>query len=200
MMRNSRLLVVMLAIALTAFTVSCGNPLEGGSSPSGSIIRVTSVDPIDSALTPDIFLTVCEVDDETGEITFEPGLFNEYVTVNMLNESIPNTPEGSSTNSFVTMNRYRIDYAVLNMNGSIPSIDGAGFSVGMQPEQPAALQVLVLDLQTKEYIRSNFPRVGKEETMLLRADISVWGEDAFQVSVKAQASFTMSVTNYDNCQ
>jgi hypothetical protein len=199
MLRNSRLLVVMLAIALTAFTVSCGNPLEGGSSPSGSIIRVTGVTPVDSALTPDIFLTLCEANEETGELTFEPGLFNEYVTVNMLNESIPNTPEGSSTNSFVTMNRYRVDFAVLNMEGSIPSINGAGFSVGMQPEQAAGLQVLVLDLQTKEYIRSNFPDVGNTSTMLLRADITIWGEDAFQVSVKVQVSFTMSVTDYVDC-
>jgi hypothetical protein len=199
MIKASRIFVVMLAIALTALTVSCGNPLEGGSDPSGSIIRVTSVSPVDSALTPDIFLSSCEIDTDSGTVTFEPGLFNEYVIVNMLNESIPNTPSDSSTNSFVTMNRYRVDYAVLNMNGSIPSIDGGGFSVGMQPDQSGSVQVLVLDLQTKDYIRSNFPTVGSTEVMLLRADITIWGEDAFQVSVKAEASFTMSVANYDNC-
>lgn len=200
MMRNSRVVVVMLAIALTALTVSCGNPLEGGSEPSGSIIRVTGVTPIDSALTPDLYLTICDIDETTGDITFEPGLFNDYVTVNMTNESIPNSPTDASTNSFVTMNRYRVDYAVLNMSGSsIPTIDGAGFSVGMQPGGSAGLQVLVLDLQTKEFIRNNYPTVGNSDVMLLRADITIWGEDAFQVSVKAQASFTMSVTDYNNC-
>ena len=201
MMKNSRLLVVMLAIALTAFTVSCGNPLEGGSDPSGSIIRVTSIEPVDNALTPDIFLTVCDVEETDGiiTITYEPGLFNEFVTVNLLNESIPNTPAGASTNSFVNMNRYRVDYAVLNMPGTIPSIDGGGFSVGLSPDGAGSIPVLVLDLQTKEYIRSNFPDVGKTSTMLLRADITIWGEDAFQVSVKATVSFTMSVTDYVDC-
>ena len=108
---STYLAFAVLAAGVVALT-SCGNPLEGGSDPSGSVLRVTLVEPSfgggdSDAAEADIHLTICDIDDE-GEIDFEDSLFNEYAVVSVLNESRPNTPEGSSTNSFVTMNRYRV--------------------------------------------------------------------------------------------
>lgn len=200
MMRNSRLIVAMLAIALTAFTVSCGNPLEGGSSPSGSIIRVVSVEGDDGGVVqPDLFITPCGVDEEGNPTDFE-AFTSEFVTVTLLNDSIPNTPQGSSTNSFVTMNRYRVDYSSLDSRIDIPSIDGGGFSVGLPPDSQAGVAIVVMDFTTLDKIRQLAPAASlNNDSFTVRADITIWGEDAFQVRVSVQASITLIITDYNNC-
>lgn len=192
------------AILLAALPLSgCGNALEGGSSPSGSVIRLVSVAP--ATLEPDIYLSVCEpgsIDPATGEVTpatYESGLTNTRVTVTMRNESRPNTPDGSSTNSYVTMSRYRVDFTGLNKTVSIPTIDGAAQSVGLPPEGVGTMEVLVVDFATLDYIRNHYPTIGYGESLTLRATITIWGEDAFKVRVSTQAQVTLVIDNYDRC-
>lgn len=184
--------------------LSCGNALEGGSEPSGSVIRLVSVTP--STLEPDIILSVCTPGSvsEEGVVTppdYESGLTNTRVAVAMLNQSRPNTPEGQSTNSYVTMSRYRVDFTGLNKTVSIPSIDGAAQSVGIAPDGSASMEVLVIDFETLEYIRSHYPTIGRGESLTLRATITIWGEDAFKVQVQTEqpAEVTLVIDNYDRC-
>jgi len=172
--RAPRLASAILLAALPLF--GCGNPLDGGSSPSGSYIRVESVDPR----------------------TLEPNIAessNSITTVTMRNESAPNTPEGQWTNSYVTMSRYRVDFTGLNMSASIPSIDGGGQTVGIPPDESADMDVLVMDAATLEYIRSHYPTVGNGGSLTLRATITIWGEDAFKVTVQTEAQVTVVVND-----
>ena len=191
-------LSVFLAAGL-AMVWGCGNGLDDGSDPSGSIIRVLSVspDPAD-AFTPDIIISECDTDD-TGQVTFEPGITNSYAQVQMLNDSRPNTPDGQATNSFVTMSRYRVDFTGINKTVSIPSLDGGGQTVGIVPDGTGTMTVLVMDLPTLEYIRSHYPSIGTTEGLTLRASITVWGKDAFQADVSASADTTLVIENYDRC-
>ncbi|HEY6000365.1 MAG TPA: hypothetical protein VI078_13840 [bacterium] len=181
-----------------AWLGGCGNALDDGSDPSGSIIRVVSVNPEPAtAFTPDIFVDVCDASADPPDT--EPGIPNSYATVEMLNESRPNTPTGKSTNSFVTMSRYRVDFTGINKTVNLPSLDGGGLSVGIAPDGTGTITVLVMDLPTLEYIRSHYPTIGTTEGLTLRADISIWGKDAFQADVKATAEVTLVIENYDRC-
>jgi hypothetical protein len=169
-----RLASAILLATLPLF--GCGNPLEGGSGPSGSYIRVESVDP--RTLEPNIAESA-----------------NSYTTVTMRNESAPNTPDGQWTNSYVTMSRYRVDFTGLNMSVSIPSIDGGGQTVGIPKDGSASMDVLVMDAATLEYIRSHYPTIGNGESLTLRATITIWGEDSFEVTVETEAQVTLVVNN-----
>jgi len=195
---------VALALFAALPLVACGNALEGGSSPSGSYVRVVSINPNASTLdafTPDIFLTICsQTVDAEGNVTttYEKGLHNNWVDVALVNDSAPNTPTGQSTNSYVTMTRYRVDFVGVNRTVSIPSINGAA-TLGLAPGQQGSMLVLVMGLDTLEYIRDNYPTVGNTDTLTLRAHITVWGEDAFQVPVSAEGEVTLVVDNYDRC-
>lgn len=191
-------LSVFVAAGLAAIG-GCGNALEDGSDPSGSIIRVLNVapDPPD-AFTPDIFIDVCDPSADPPDV--EPGIPNSYAQVQMLNESRPNTPGGQSTNSFVTMSRYRVDFTGINKTVSLPSLDGGGQTVGIAPDSTGTMTVLVMDLPTLEYIRSNYSTIGTTEALTLRASITIWGKDAFQADVSASADVTLVVTNYDRCE
>lgn len=171
--RAPRLASAILLAALPF--LGCGNPLDGGSGPSGSYIRVEEVDP----------RTIeANIAEDSSAIT----------TVTMRNESAPNTPEDSWTNSYVTMNRYRVDFTGLNMSVSIPSIDGGGGSVGIPRDESAEMDVLVIDAATLDYIRSHYPSVGNGSSLTLRASITLWGEDSFKVTVQTTAEVTVVVT------
>jgi hypothetical protein len=193
--RGTLLASAILITALPLF--GCGNALEGGSNPSGSYLRVTTVTP--DKFEPDIFLTVCAVNTTTGELTYETGITNTYASVTLKNESAPNTPTGESTNSYVTMQRYRVDFVGTNMTVSIPSIDGAGQTVGIPADGIGSMTVVVMDLATLEYIRSHYSSVGNGETLNLRAKVTMWGVDAFQVPVQAEVQLTLIVDEYDRC-
>lgn len=192
-------LSVFVAAGLAAIG-GCGNALEDGSEPSGSIIRIVSVspDPAD-AFTPDIFIDVCDAN--ADPIVYEPGIPNSYAQIQMRNDSRPNTPSGQSTNSYVTMSRYRVDFTGLNKTVSIPSIDGGGQTVGIAPDGTGTMRVLVMDLPTLEYIRSHYSTIGTTEGLTLRATITAWGKDAFQADVKTDppADVTLVIENYDRC-
>lgn len=191
-------LSVLVAAGLAAIG-GCGNALEDGSDPSGSIIRVVSVnpDPAD-AFTPDIFVDVCDPTADPPDT--EPGITNSYALVQMLNDSRPNTPDDQATNSFVTMGRYRVDFTGINKTVRLPSLDGGGQTVGIAPDGTGTMRVLVMDLPTLEYIRSHYPTIGTTEGLTLRASITVWGTDAFQADVSAEADVTLVIENYDRCQ
>jgi hypothetical protein len=180
---------IILTVALAGLFGACGNPLEGGSDPSGSVIRVTDTT-LDSG-TQDLYF--CE-GDEVGYIT---------ATVSLRNDDRPNFEDqittADGTASFVTMNRYRIDYAVLNMSATLPGLDGAGFSFGMDPGATGDLTIFVITESILEHIRSNYPEVGNGQAMEVRADITIWGQDAFEVDVSAQATATFTVDDFNPC-
>lgn len=191
----------MSAILLAALPLAgCGNALDGGSSPSGSYI---TAEVAQDSIEPDIFLTVCSesIDEDTGVVTYEyeSGLTNTYVTVTLHNDSTPTTPEGSSTNNDVTMSRYRVDYTGLNKSVSIKSFDGAGSTVIVPKDGSATMTVNVMSLETLEYIRSHYPSIGSGQTLELRATVTIWGEDAFEVRVSTQVEVTLVVAEYDRC-
>ena len=192
-------LSVFVAAGLAAIG-GCGNALEDGSDPSGSIIRVVSVspDPAD-AFTPDIFVDICDATADPPDT--EPGITNSYAQVTMLNDNRPNTPDGQATNSFVTMSRYRVDFTGINKTVNIPSLDGGGQTVGIVPDGTGTMRVLVMDLPTLEYIRSHYPTIGTTEGLTLRATITIWGKDSFQADVKTEppAETTLVIENYDRC-
>jgi hypothetical protein len=170
--RASRLASAILLAALPL--LGCDNPLDGGSGPSGSYIRVVSVEP--RSLEPNIMENI-----------------NSFTSVTMKNESTPNSPIDKPTNSYVTMSRYRVDFTGLNMSVSLPTIDGGGQTVGIPADSSASMQVLVMDAATLEYIRSHYPQVGSGGSLTLRATITIWGEDAFKVTVQTQAQITLVV-------
>jgi hypothetical protein len=189
MIEGRRVFAVICAVALTAFLGACGNPLEGGSEPSGSVIRVTDT----------------TVDSGTQDLFFCEGQAVSYIvaTVSLRNDDRPNFEDSPTTAdgtaSFVTMNRYRIDYAVLNMSATLPGIDGAGFSFGMDPGGTGDLTIFVITESVLEHIRSNYPEVGNGQAMEVRADITIWGQDAFQVDVSAQATATFTIDDFSPC-
>jgi hypothetical protein len=180
---------IILTVALAGLFGACGNPLEGGSEPSGSIIRVTDT----------------TVDTGLQDLYFCEGGAVNYITATILlrNDDRPNFEDqlttADGTASFVTMNRYRIDYAVLNMSATLPGIDGAGFSFGMDPGGTGTLTIAVITESVLEHIRSNYPEVGNGQAMEVRADITIWGQDAFQVQVSAQATATFTVDDFNPC-
>jgi hypothetical protein len=188
----------MSAILIAALPLAgCGNALDGGSSPSGSYITAEFVQ---ETLEPDIFLSICDVDPDTGEITYEPGLTNTYATLTFHNNSAPNTPAGESTNNDVTMSRYRVDYTGLNKSVSIKSFDGPGSTVIVPKDGTAQMIVNVLSLEALDYIRERYPTVGNGETLELTATITVWGKDPFDVDVQSnKIDTTLIVDNYDRC-
>ncbi len=192
MSRGRTVIFLTLALALAVFLGACGNPLEGGSDPSGSILRVTNTS-----------LNTCGGDCTSAQqdIFFCEGEGVTYATmqVEILNDSRPNTPTDSNTNSFVSINRYRVDYAVLNMSATLPGLDGGGFSVGIAQDETGTVDVLLITEATLEHIRSNFPQVGNGDSMTVRADVVIWGEDAFQVDVNAHASATLVIDDFNPC-
>lgn len=170
-MRPYRGVLVASFVLLAALPLAgCSNPLDGGSGPSGSVIRVLSVTPL-------------SIDLNVYSAT------STHVTVALTNESRPNSP--TATNSFVTMGRYRVDFTGLNKTVSIPTIDGAGQSVGIAADGTASMDVIVVDPPTLDYIRNHYPTIGYGESLTLRATITMWGEDAFKVLVSAQAQVTI---------
>lgn len=190
MVRGKRLSSVVLAVAVLAALVgSCGNPLEGGSEPSGSILRVMGVTA--SSSEQDLFFC------EGTQLTFATA------DVTIRNDSTPNFEPGplgpERTNSFVTMDRYRIDYAILNMSGTLPGLDGGGFTVGIDVDTTGTVTVLLITEPILEFIRSNFPTVGNGQAMVVRADITLWGKDAFLVDVSTRASVTLTIDDFNPC-
>lgn len=196
-MKKYRVLgVALLTVVLTLPLVSC---TVSEDDESGSVVRIVSVDPVETALTPDLIQDVCNVDESSGDITYEAGLSNQYVTVTLKNDSTPNTATGSQTNSYVTLTDYKVTFTGLNMSVSLPAISVGGQSVGLESGGSGTMQVLVLDFATMEYITDHYRTVGHSDTLTLRADITIWGEDAFNTRVEAKGSFTMVVANYDRC-
>ena len=195
-MKPYRCWLLMSALLLAALPLTgCGNALEGGSSPSGSYV---TAEVAQESIEPDLVLSVCSTDPDTGEITYEGGLTNTYATVTLYNDSTPNTPEGSSTNNDVTMSRYRVDYTGLNKTVTIKSFDGAGSTVKVPKDGSAEMLVNVMSLETLEYIRSHYPTVGTNgETLELRATITIWGKDVFDVTVSTEVDVTLVVGEYD---
>ena len=200
-MKAFRWAILSVCVAASAAVLGgCGNALEDGSEPSGSYIRVVSVTPNPAtAFTPDMYVGICDPTAEPPD--YEPGLTNSYAQVQMLNQSMPNTPEGQSSNSFVTMSRFRVDFVGINKSVSLPSLDSGGHSVGLAPDGTGTMLVLVMDLPTIEYIKSHYPTVGVTEGLTLRAQITIWGKDAFQADVKTEppAETTLVIENYDRC-
>jgi len=160
----------VLLASLSMF--GCGNPIDGGSGPSGSYVSVTSVLP--TSLEPNIAENA-----------------NSYTLVTMINESAPNSKD--PTNSRVTMSRYRVDFTGLNKSVTIPTIDGGGQTVSIAPGLTGSMEVLVMDAATLEYIREHYPEVGSGDSLTLRAHITIWGEDTFKVTVQTQAEITLVV-------
>jgi len=199
-MKAFRWAILTVCVAASATGLGgCGNGLDDGSEPSGSIIRVVSVSPSPAdAFTPDVSLDICTQATDTAPAKYEIAPIS-YANVEMLNDNRPNTPEGQSTNSYVTMSRYRVDFTGINKTVKIPSLDGGGFTVGISPGGTGTMSVLVMDLPTLEYIRSHYPTIGKTEGLTLRATITIWGEDAFTAGVSTTADVTLVVEDYDRC-
>lgn len=183
--------LIMSAILIAALPLAgCGNALDGGSSPSGTYITAEAAQ---ETLEPDIFLTLCP----SGE--YEPGLFNTYATIVLHNASAPNTPTGESTNNDVTMSRYRVDWTGLSKTVSIKTFDGAASTVIVPKDGTAEMIVNVMPLETLEYIRNHYPTVGNSEGLELRATVTIWGEDPFDVTVQTKVEVTLSVNDYNGC-
>jgi hypothetical protein len=185
----------MLIASLPLF--GCGNALDGGSSPSGTYITASADQ--SATLEPDIFLTICTEATETSPAVYESGLTNTYLSVTFHNKSAPNTPEGQSTNNDVTMSRYRVDYTGLNKTVKIKSFDGAGSTVIVPKDSTASMTVNVMPLEILEYIRNHYPTIGVSEGLELRATVTIWGEDPFDVTVQTQVEVTLSINDYNRC-
>jgi hypothetical protein len=190
MSRRSRW-ILFISVAVLAPTMwACGNTLEGGSSPSGSVLHITDFE-LSSAF-QDLYF--CEGSD-VSYVAFDVTIRNDS-RPNF--EDNPNSPDG--TNSRVTMYRYRVDYSVLNMTGTIPSFDGAGFSGTIDPDGTIAYDGFLLITESQlEYIRSNYPDVGNGKSMNVRADVTFWGKDEFQVEVTVEHSASFIVDDFDPC-
>ncbi len=198
-MKAYRSALVSFGVAGLLVLAGCGNALDGGSDPSGSIVRVVSIDDNpEGAFTPDLYLSVCSVNAD-GEPTYEEGLFNSYAEITLLNDARPNAPTDAPGNTFVTMNRYRVDFTGINKTVSIPSIDGGGQSIGIAPDGTSMITVLLMDFATHDYIRSHYPTIGNSESLTLRATVTIWGEDAFGARVSVTAEVTLVVDNYSRC-
>lgn len=197
--RGTLVAFAVVAVALPLF--GCGNALEGGSNPSGSYIRVQTVSP--TSFEPDLYRTACTAtEDSNGDITYtyeSNAVTNHYATISLLNESAPNSPTGESTNSYVTMRRYTVSYTGVNKNVTIPNIEVGGATVGLAPGVPSSMTVIVIDLDTLEYIREHYRTIGNGESLTLRATITLYGEDAFKVTVSTQAEVTLVIDDYSTC-
>jgi hypothetical protein len=189
MSRQSRW-ILFISVAILALTMwACGNTLEGGSEPSGSVLHITDSS---SSNTQDLYF--CE-GGTVGYATFSVTIRNDS-RPNF--EDNPNSPDG--TNSRVTMYRYRIDYTVLNMTATIPSLDGAGISGTIDPNSSISYGDLVLITESQlEYIRSNYPEIGNGKSMNVRADVTFWGKDEFQVDVTVPFSATFMIDDFNPC-
>jgi hypothetical protein len=168
----------------------CGDAEDwNGTDPSGSHIRVVDVTP--TSLEPDVSETDCG----GGK---SDALTNSYVEVTLKNMSTPNTPTGESTNSYVTMNRYRVDYVGLDKTVQIPPIEG-GQSVGLAAEgTEASMTVMVMDIARLNYIRSHYP-IGSNDNLRLLGKVTVIGTDAFQETVSTEVDVMLVVANYNRC-
>jgi len=91
------------------------------------------------------------------------------------------------------MSRYRVDFTGLNKSVSIPSIDGGGQTVGIAAGGSGSMSVLVMDAATLEYIREHYSEVGSGESLTLRGNITIWGNDFFGKTVKTGAEITIVV-------
>ena len=109
-------LVFILAMAFVLG--ACGNALEGGSTPSGTLLRVINANPA--------FFNVDVVRNECPDDTLET-LKNYSVDVTVRNDTRPNSP--TETNSFATITRYRVDFAEWRFSSRVPS-QSSGGSVG----------------------------------------------------------------------
>ena len=187
MIRSNRLTVVSAALFLTAFIAGCGNPLEGGSEPSGSVLRV-----IDNS------------SDAAQDIFFCAGDSVEYASMEFTveNQSTPNSDESPTTpdgtNSFVTLSQFVVNYTPVNVSGSIPGREGA-FTIGVEENGTAEISMPIFTEPVLEYIRSNYPAVGNGQAMDVRVDVTFYGKDAFQVDVSVSASTTVTVDDFNPC-
>lgn len=188
-MGKKGILYVVFAAAVAAALGACGNPLEGGSEPSGSRLFVSDWE---QDIAQDIFF--CEGE----QIDYAQSSFT------ITNESRPNFEDSittaDGTNSRVTLYRYRVDYAVLNLSGTIPSLDGAGIGGTIEPDGEANISGLVLITEAQlEHIRANYPQVGNGASMNVRADVTIWGRDEFQVDTTATFSATIIIDDFNPC-
>ena len=188
-MRKKGILYVVFAAAVAAALGACGNPLEGGSEPSGSILHI---DDFSHSTAQDIFF--CE------------GTAVEYATASFTvrNDSRPNFEDSittaDGTNSRVTLYRYRVDYAVLNMSATLPGLDGGGIGGTIEPDGEADIAGLLIITEAQlEFIRSNYPQVGNGQAMVVRADVTIWGRDEFQVDTTASFSATIQIDDFGPC-
>lgn len=179
MKRFRTVFLIMTIVSLAAVFSSCGD----GDNKSGSVLRITD---IDGSGNQDLFFCADQsVEYATADITIR-------------NDSTPNSP--TSTNSFVTLNRFRVSYAVLNMSATLPSTNGAGWTAGIDPDGTTTYSGLVLFPEAiLQYIRSNYSEIGNGKSMQVRCDIQFWGTDAFGVTVSVTGSLTIEVDDYDPC-
>lgn len=189
MIGKCRLVVVVTALVLAAFLAGCGNPLEGGSEPSGSVLFIEDFS-----------------HDISQDISFCEGEGVEYAQASFTvrNESRPNFEDSPTTadgtNSRVTLYRYRVDYTVLNFTGTVPSLDGAGIGGTIEPGGTAEIDGLLLISESQlDYIRGNYPAIGNGQSMNLRADVTIWGKDEFQVDVTVPFAATLVVDDFNPC-
>jgi len=198
-MKPYRGTLLACAVFLAALPLSsCVDTQNGG---SGSYLRVQSITPLN--FEPDLFRTLCSTTvDTTGVVTavYETNnVKNHYASVSILNGSAPTTPTGESTSSFVTLNNYRVHFTGVSRGVSIPDIFEGGQTVGIAAGTSASMTVVVMDLNTIDYIRSHYRSIGNGESLTLRATITIWGEDSFNVKVSAEAQVTLVVDDYTTC-
>lgn len=166
-----------------------------------SLVAALSLAACDSADSPsgtELIVTEWTMDDDTPDLSCP--LDTYYGEVTIKNVSLPNTPADQHTNSRVQMTRYRVDFVGLNRTVSLPSIDGAGLRLTIEPDGEGTMAVIVMDSATMQYIRNNYPSIGNPDPLTLRADITMWGEDAFGKDVWVSLSPNLIVDNYGGCE
>lgn len=194
-MKRHRGTLLASAILLSTLPLfGCSNPLEGGSDPSGSYIRVVSVVP--GIVEQDIWLTLC---DPGPPPVFEPGITQGRTVVTLRNDPAPNSPPDNPTNSNVTMSLYRVQYTGINRAVTIPAFAVPGQSVGIVKNGTGTMSLLVMPYSVLDYIRTNYPTVGVSESLQLRATVTIEGKDAFDVDVSVQVEVTVTVEDYNRC-
>lgn len=197
--RGKLLATAVLFAALPLF--GCGdadNHEQNGG--SGSYLRVITISP--SNFEPDIIRTLCKttVDPTTGVVTDEyeaNNVTNHYASVAIANQSAPTTPAGAITNSYVTLSHYRVRFTGVSQSVNIPDINEGGWSTGIEAGSTATMTVIVMDLNTLAFIRDHYWRSGK--TMTIRANITIWGKDAFGATVETEATVMLVVADYTTC-
>jgi hypothetical protein len=177
-MKKYRVLAVAVFSLVAALSLfGC----DSSDSPSGSELIVTEWTMENT--TPDLS---CPLDSYYGEVTLK-------------NVSLPNAPADKPTNSRVQMTRYRVDFVGLNRTVEIPSINGAGLRLTIEPDGEGTMSIIVMDSATMQYIRNNYPSIGNPDPLTLRADITMWGEDAFGKDLWVSLSPNLVVDNYGGC-